>query len=281
MGPNKPAGEAVETKKGNVLTLGFPGLGDPSMVLHAVSTRLGGVSRGSLKSLNISYKVGDEPAHVGKNRRLLSRVTDMDLDKAVFLTQVHSDKVLQLTLANRPQKGEPLGDGDGLITDVPEVPILIQVADCLPILFFDPIHQAAGLAHAGWRGTVAGIAAKTLQAMKEAFGSRPEDVRVVLGPAIGPCCYEVGGDVHQAFTKAFSWGAEVLTPSRQGHWMLDIPGANARQLLEAGIGEGHLTRSGLCTVEHIDRFFSHRAEGSEGRPTGRFGAMMMLVEKGI
>jgi hypothetical protein len=281
LGPNKPAAEAVETRKGGTLTLGFPALGDPSVVRHAVSTRLGGVSEGSLKSLNISYKVGDEPSRVRKNRRSLSRSTGLDLEAAVFLTQVHSDKVLQLTKANRPPKGEPLGDADALITDVTGIPILIMVADCLPILFFDPIHRAVGLAHAGWRGTAAGIAEKTLKAMGGAFGSRPGDVRAILGPAIGSCCYEVGKDVHDAFASTFPWGGEMLTPSCRDHWMLDIPGANARQLLEAGITEDHLIRSGLCTVQHIDKFFSHRAEASEGKATGRFGAMMMLMEKDI
>jgi len=258
------------------LTLSFPRLGHPTLVRHAISTRVGGVSRDSHQSMNISYKVSDDSLRVEENRRLLSQSLEMNLDKAVYLTQVHSDKVFKLDSSNLPPKGESLGEGDGLVTNLLKVPICIMVADCLPILFYDQVHKAIGLAHAGWRGTVAQIGIKTLKAMTETYGTNPADVKVVLGPAIGSCCYEVGLDVKEQF-DSFSYAGDILEQSGKAHWKLNIPEANARQLLEAGVAEDHLIRSNLCTVDHINLFYSHRADASPEKPTGRFGAFMMLM----
>jgi polyphenol oxidase len=226
--------------------------------------------------MNISYKVSDESLRVEENRQLLSQSLEMNLDKAVYLTQVHSDKVFKLDSSNLPSRGEPLGRGDAIITNLPQVPIFILVADCLPVLFYDQARKAIGLAHAGWRGTVVQIAVKTLKAMEEAYGTNPADVKVVLGPAIGSCCYEVGLDVKEKF-DIFTYAGDILEQSGKAHWKLNIPEANARQLLEAGVTEDHLIRSNLCTINHIDLFYSHRAEAGPDRPTGRFGAFMMLV----
>lgn len=274
----KISDEIIEQHHGGVLTLTFPRLGHSTFLKHAISTRIGGVSRGNHKSLNISYKVSDDRLKVEMNRRILSQALDIDLEKTVHLTQVHSDKVFHLTAENRPPAGEPMGEGDALITDLPNVPICILVADCLPILFYDQAHQAIGLAHAGWRGTVAGIAVKTLDAMREAFGTRPEEAKAVLGPAIGPCCYEVGSDVKREVERAFSDAGELLEQTGASHWKLNIPEANARRLMEAGMDPDRIIRSGLCTVEHLGWFYSHRAEAGPQTPTGRFGAFMMLVK---
>lgn len=273
---NKLGADVLEDTRGGVLTLSFPRLGHPTLVRHAISTRVGGVSRGSYQSMNISYKVSDDPLRVEENRQLLSRSLEMDIHKAVYLTQIHSDKVFKLDSSNLPPKGEPLGQGDALITNLPKVPIFILVADCLPILFYDQTHKAIGLAHAGWRGTVAQIAVKTLKAMTEAYGTNPADVKIVLGPAIGACCYEVGRDVKEKF-DSFAYAEAVLEQSGKARWKLNIPEANARQLLEAGAAEDHLIRSNLCTINHIDLFYSHRAEAGGDQLTGRFGAFMMLV----
>jgi YfiH family protein len=273
---NKLGAEILEDTRGGVLTLSFPRLGHPTLVRHAISTRVGGVSYDSYQSMNISYKVLDDSLRVEENRQLLSQSLEMDIHKAVYLTQIHSDKVFKLDSSNLPPKGEPLGQGDALITNLPKVPIFILVADCLPVLFYDQTHKAIGLAHAGWRGTVAQIAVKTLKAMTEAYGTNPADVKIVLGPAIGACCYEVGMDVKEKF-DSFAYAEAVLEQSGKAHWKLNIPEANARQLLEAGVAEDHLIRSNLCTISHIDLFYSHRAEAGGDQPTGRFGAFMMLM----
>jgi polyphenol oxidase len=273
----KLSAEAVQNQSGGVETIRFPRLADPKVLQHAVSTRVGGVSRKAHGTLNISYKVQDEPVRVDENRELLSRALGMDLSKAVALNQVHSDKVLKLDSHNRSPNGGILGEGDGLITNETGVPLLIMVADCLPILFFDPVHKTIGLAHAGWRGTVSHVAPKTLLAMGETYGTKPEDVRAALGPCIGPCCYEVGEDVKREFEGVFPWGSEVLKGASGNHWKLDLAEANARQLLEVGMREENLIRSGLCTIQNIGLFYSHRAEATAEMPTGRVGAFMMLT----
>jgi len=272
----KLGAEAVLTERGGMATIHFPRLADSRALKHAVSTRVGGISRRPHGSLNVSFKVEDDPVRVAENRTLLSRALGMDLSRGVSLDQVHGDRVLKWDQAGPPPDGGPLGKGDGIITNLPGVPLMILVADCLPILIYDPVHKAAGLAHAGWRGTVGHTAVKTLFAMGEAYGTRPEEVRVALGPCIGPCCYEVGWDVKDEFSRSFPWASEILAPSALNRWKLDMPQAHARQLLEAGVREENLIRSGLCTVKHNDLFYSHRAEASSGKPTGRFGAFILL-----
>ncbi len=276
MKTSKLAAEAVQTQQGGIITITFPRFADSKILRHAVSTRVGGVSAGIYRSLNMSYRVEDDNVRVDENRVLLSREFGMDLSRSVWVDQVHSDNVVKLDAANRPQNGGSLGQGDGIITNEMDISVMILVADCLPILFFDPIHKAIGLAHAGWRGSVSHVAAKTLLAMGDAYGTKPEEVRAVLGPCIGACCYEVGEDVRKSFMNVFPWGQEVFEKSSKDHWKLNLSEANARQLIEIGMKEENLIRSELCTIKNIDMFYSHRAEAGSGKPTGRFGAFLML-----
>lgn len=276
MKTNKLGAEALQQENGGITTLTFPRLADEKILKHAISTRTGGVSRGTYRSLNISHKVQDDSSRVLENRILLSQAIGMDLRQVVYADQVHGDKVLKLDAANHPSGDGSLGEGDAIITNEKGIPLMLLVADCLPLLFYDPTHQAVGLSHAGWRGTVSHIAAKTLLAMGEAYGTRPEEVRVVLGPCIGACCYEVGADVFREFSEVFPWAGEVFQKTSPGHWKLDLAESNARQLLEIGLKEANLIRSGLCTIRQNDLFYSHRAEGSGPEPTGRFGTLIML-----
>lgn len=276
MKTNKLGAEALQQENGGITTITFPRLADEKVLKHAISTRVGGVSKGTYRSLNISHKVQDDLSRVKENRALLSRSAGMDLRQMVYADQVHGDQVLKLDAANYPPGGGSLGEGDGLITQEKGIPLMLLVADCLPVIFYDPTHQAVGLSHAGWRGTVCHIAAKTLLAMGEAYGTRPEEVRVVLGPCIGACCYEVGADVFREFSEVFPWAGEVFQGTSPGYWKLDLAEANARQLLEIGLKDGNLIRSGLCTIRHNSLFYSHRAEGSGAEPTGRFGSFIML-----
>ncbi len=276
MKTKKFGAEAIQTEQGGIVTITFPRFADSKVLRHVISTRIGGVSDGNFYSLNISHKVQDQTVKVEENRSLLSHAFGMELGRAVWVDQVHSDKVLKLDAASCPQNGGSLGEGDGIITNEKDIFIMILVADCLPILFFDPIHKAIGLAHAGWRGTVSHVAAKTLLAMGETYGTKSEEVRAVLGPCIGPCCYEVGEEVRNGFMNIFPWGQEVFEKFSDNHWKLDLLEANARQLIEVGMKEENLIRSEICTIKNIDLFYSHRAEASTGKPTGRFGAFLML-----
>lgn len=267
-------------RSGGISFLTFPRFADFKAVRHAISTRLGGVSGKSFGSLNLSYKVGDEVLKVSENRFLFEKAFGSFSRGLVYPQQIHSDIVLPVGRDDLKtmKPGEPWKEGDALMTNEKNVTLLILVADCLPVFFYDPVHQAIGLAHAGWRGTVTHIAPKTLLAMSEAYGTQPAEVKVALGPSIGACCYEVGQDVKGQFDEIFPWSGEVFTPSFGKQWKLDLAQANVKQLLDIGVTEDHLTRSNLCTVEHRDLFYSHRAEASSLNSTGRFGAFLMLAD---
>jgi YfiH family protein len=247
-------------------------------MIHAISTRIGGVSLGRLQSLNLSFKVGDEALRVEENRLLLMNALGISHVRPVSLNQVHGDSVRRVLKDERIPLDGLLGEGDALITDVPGVPLMILVADCMPILFYDPVHRAIGLAHAGWRGTVNHVGAKALLRMGEEFGTHAADIQVALGPAIGACCYEVGPEVAESFQSVFPWAGEVLNPTGKDKFQLNLEEANVRQLVEIGVPEGQLLRSGLCTIRKSEWFYSHRAEATLEKPTGRFGALIMLKD---
>ena len=175
-------------------------------LIHAVSTRHGGVSSGYLASLNLGKTVGDDPQNVETNHRRLAEALGVRRDHFTTTWQVHSQRVLRATKEHR---GTLIGQADGIITDQVDVPLTQRYGDCTPILIYDPTRHAVGLAHAGWRGTVAGMASSLVQAMVAHYGSDPEELVAVVGPAIGPCCYEVGPDVVDAVRLAFPDAAFV------------------------------------------------------------------------
>jgi polyphenol oxidase len=278
MTTDKPSADTVLTTRGGISFLTFPGLGDPTQLTHGISTRAGGVSRGKLGSLNLSFKTGDDTLRVKENRLLFMKTLGISVINPATLNQVHGDGIRRVMKGERLPLDGILGEGDALLTDVPGIPLMILVADCLPILLFDPVHRAVGLAHAGWRGTVNHVGAKTLLRMGEEFGTHPPDVKVALGPAIGSCCYEVGKEVTEPFQSVFPWAGEVLSPGTgPDKFKLNLEESNARQMLEIGVSHEHVLRSGLCTIRRNDLFYSHRAEASDERPTGRFGALIMLA----
>jgi YfiH family protein len=155
-----------------------------------------------------------------------------------------------------------IADTDALITKIPDVPLLLFYADCVPVLLADVETGAVGLAHAGWRGTVANIGAKTLAAMVEAFGSKPENILAAIGPSIGACCYEVDDFVRDQA----SGYEEFFAPKGGGKYQLDLWGMNAKQLQEAGVPADNIVVAEVCTNDNVDLFCSYRAEqGSTGR----------------
>ncbi|MDO9066744.1 MAG: peptidoglycan editing factor PgeF, partial [Chloroflexota bacterium] len=154
--------------------------------------------------------------------------------------------------------------------------LAMRFADCVPVLLCDPIHEAVGLAHAGWRGSAAGIASRTVRAMAQAFGTRPPDLLAGIGPSIGRCCYEVGHPVIQHFSAHFPWWREVVA-GHTGRLHLDLWEANRRQLLDAGLPAEQIAVAGICTACHTEDFYSHRREhGQEAGATGRFTAVIGL-----
>ena len=234
---------------------------------HALLTRLGGVSRPPLASLNLGSSVGDDPEAVAENHRRVFAAFDLTRERVVSPHQVHGCRVARVTSRDG---GAVIAGTDALITDEPGLALLLRFADCAPVLFFDPVQRAVGLAHAGWRGVAAGVAPATVQAMAEAFGTRPADLWVGIGPTIGFEHYAVGPDVVAAVHASLAAGVTAAA-QREGQWYLDMPGAIAAQLRAAGVMR--VENSGLCTAGRTDEWYSHRAE--KGR-TGRYGVLVML-----
>jgi YfiH family protein len=240
-------------------------------MVHAVFTRLGGVSVSPFATLNVGRSVGDDAAAVAENHARIYEHLAMDASRIATAGQVHSNRVAVVTARDG---GRMFPNTDGLVTDEPGMALMLRFADCQPILLYDPVHYALGLAHAGWRGVAQGVALRVIERMEEAFGSHPSELIAGLGPAIGPCCYTVGHDVAAAMGYALpDWG-QAMTPDGEDEWRLDLPAANAQQLAAAGIRT--IEQANLCTACHRDEFFSHRAEG--GR-TGRFAVVAYLLER--
>lgn len=243
---------------------------------HGMSTRQGGVSQPPYQSLNLGLHVGDVPKRVLENRRRVTEALGFTLQDLVLSAQVHGATVARVSEADRGRGAlDPamaLPGADALITDCRGLLLGVLVADCLPLLLVDPAGGAIAVAHAGWRGTVADIAGRTVAAMAAAFGTRPERLLAVIGPGISRERFEVGPEVLAAFRADFAAGAEALIePAAGGKGWVDLPEANRRQLLRAGLDPARIHRDPACSTTDTARFFSHRAEG--GR-TGRFGAFL-------
>lgn len=245
---------------------------------HGVSTRQGGVSAGPFASLNLGWTVGDARENVEANYRRLAMALGVPRRDLTTTWQVHGSRIVRAQLEDR---GSMIDKADGIVTDVPELPLSQRYADCTPVLVYDPRRHAAGLVHAGWRGTVAGASSALVTAMVDEFGSDPEHLVAVVGPAIGPCCYRVGPEVVDAVRWAWPAAGQWLVPVAgdaperdpvtNGGLHFDLWEANRWQLAQAGVQQ--IEVAGICTCCSREVFFSHR--GDQGR-TGRFAAVMML-----
>lgn len=243
-------------------------------VTHAFCTRRGGLSAGPFSSLNLGYRAGDRAEDVGRNRALVEEAFGILHGRLILMKQVHGDRIRVLDRNGPLPEGLP--ECDGLITDRPNIALGVRTADCVPLLFVDRVRRIAGAAHAGWRGTALGIAAAMVETFANEFSSRREDLLAFIGPAIGPCCYQVDMPVFEAFSGRHN-SDELLRPCpQQGRWMLDLPTANRLQIREAGVPSGNIVTSGLCTACREDLFFSHRAQ--RGR-TGRQINLIMLHQQ--
>jgi YfiH family protein len=225
--------------------------------IHGFPERTGGVSTGPRASLNLGKRWGDSAEAVAENRRRLALHAGYDPDALVATRHVHGTNVWRV--------GEPLADGaefDGLVCDRPGPVLGAFAADCVPILFADPVSRVCGAAHAGWRGTVAGVAVNVIERMAEA-GAQSAEIRVALGPSIGPCCFEVGPEVVAEFTAAFPEVTRLVVDGpRKQH--IDLRRALSAQLERAGISADHIDAHPPCTRCEADRFFSYRRDGRDG-----------------
>ena len=196
-----------EKEVNGVPFLSYPMLEETGIVNHGFSTRLGGVSKGCWATMNISTTRGDDPEDVRENQRRIAGAIGVQPEDMTFTNQTHTTNVRLVTEADRGKgfdRERDYTDVDGLITDTPGLMLVTIYADCVPLYFVDPVHKAVGLSHSGWKGTVHRIGKVTLERMKEAFGTRPEDVQAAIGPSICQDCYEVSEDVAQAFMDEFA-----------------------------------------------------------------------------
>lgn len=237
---------------------------------HGIFTRLGGVSQAPFTSLNLGGNVGDSPQAVRANHERIYTALRVDETHVCSLWQIHSADVI---IANAPVPGRRwLAKADAMMTDRPEIVLSMRFADCTPILFHDPVRGIIAMAHAGWRGTVQGMAAQTVRAMSCSYGSRPSDIQAGIGPSIGPRKYQVGEEVVDAVRAYFdTTDGLIRRDPADGSAYLDLWAANRLDLERAGVEQ--IEVAGICTAEHTDEFFSHRAE--KGR-TGRFGAVLCM-----
>jgi YfiH family protein len=282
-----------------------PRLAQFDWLVHGFSTRPGGASESkpnqdggeppSEKILNLGFTDWDTRDRVLKNRQDFFAALKASKMRVIALRQIHSDIVQVVNSSNSEPSGDAL-KGDALITNVPDLLLAVQTADCVAILLADKKRAIAAI-HAGWRGTLQRIAEKALGRMQMEFGTRPQDVIAALGPAIGQCCFEVGPEVVAEFAAKFPEASEWfrgpfnslargdndpnwlpwLTMRPPGHPLpeprahLDLIAANRAILTNAGVSPGNISSSGFCTACRTDLFFSYRRERITGRMMAAIG----------
>ena len=258
-------------QRGALEYLEAEGISALGFVEHAFCTRRGGVSAGPFASLNAGLRAGDREEDVRRNLAIVGEAFAIPHGNLVLMGQVHGERIRVIDSDEPPPACVP--ECDGLITARPGVALGVKTADCVPLFFVDGVRRVVGAAHAGWRGTALGMAAKMVDAFVGGFASRPEDILAIVGPAVGPCCYQVDAPVHAALA-AHAGADRFLRPCRdEGRWMLDLALANRLQIGERGVPEANIHAADLCTVCRQELFFSHRASG--GR-SGRQVNFLML-----
>jgi YfiH family protein len=277
-------------------------------LVHGIFTRLGGYSKDPYWGLNVSFTTGDDIENVKRNRLLALSALQLDTYPCATLWLVHGADVAVvdegpwewrfdqpfMTLAEEQKvllrTTTPRWKADAIITRQRGISLAMSSADCVPVMLYDPLQNAIGLAHAGWRGTARGIAVATVEAMREQFGSEPGDIYAGLGPSIGPCCYEVSQEVQGLFLGRIEFDMHptaeryrnlvresavfsVREHTHRDSLRLDLWNTNRNQLLMAGLLPEHIELSDICTSCEKDRFYSHRGEHGKA---GRFPSILAL-----
>jgi polyphenol oxidase len=289
-GPSTPATNWTTRVSGGLKLLQVPAFTKLPWLIHAFSTAPVGVSPlENEKVLNLGFTNWDSRENVLENRRRLQTAAGAKDLPLITLKQIHSDVIHFF----ESPSSEPC-KGDSSITNRPGLALAVQTADCVPILLVDPKKRAIAAIHAGWRGTLARIAAKTIGKMQMHFGTNPRDLLAAIGPSIGPCCYEVGTEVATQFLSQFADAPTYFDEFRTGdepnpiQWLnmmppghqpppkgvlLDLRKANRSQLLDAGLRPQNIHTIDLCTACHPDLLFSYRKQGPQ---SGRLMSVVAL-----
>ena len=263
---------------GGVQYISFPKLYAAPGVRHIFSTRTGGVSEGARGSMNLSFRNGDSRENVEENYRRICGAVNIDVSHLVLSRQTHTNNVISVgkehcgTGYSKPE----FEDVDGLITNTPGVALVTQYADCVPLLFYDPVSRVIANSHSGWRGTMQKIGEVTVNKMVNEFGARRENIIAAIGPCICKNCYEVDIKVYTAFESA-GFGGDILEKIFESkgdgeHFLLDLREANRLILLGAGITPENLDIADLCTAENKEYLHSHRATA------GKRGNLAAIIE---
>lgn len=275
----------VIQEKNMVPYITFKGLNQyEDRLVHGFSTRLGGISKEHLSSMNLSFSRGDDSACVMENHRRFAKALGYDEKKLVFSSQVHKTNFHKVTKEDCGKgiiRENDILETDGLVTNVADIPLITFYADCVPLLFFDPVKNVIAMAHSGWRGTIEEIGAKMVFYMEGEYGCKACDIVCAIAPSICQECYEVSEDVALQFVDKYEeWYIkhhkemnELLYKKDNGKYQLNLQRACEITLLNAGILKEHLNVTDLCTCCNPDLFFSHRA--SHGL-RGNLAAVMML-----
>lgn len=245
-------------------------------VAHGFSTRLGGVSEGMWESLNLGVSRGDDPDHVRENYRRFFTAAGVMPGKIAMTNQIHGGVVRCVTTAD--VKADPYDkvgyEADGLMTDLPRVALVVYSADCIPILFYDPVRRVVAAVHAGWRGTAAGIATAAVERMENVYGCSRSDILAAIGPGIGPDCFETHEDVPNAMTAALSTAVlQHIKIKENGKFAVDLKAINAMRLEQAGLARAHIAVCDVCSCCHPELFWSHRKLGTS---RGSMAAVIQL-----
>lgn len=271
--------EAVQVQeREGIPFLVFPALSELPGIIHGFSTRLGGVSQAELESMNLSFTRGDQPERVRENYRRLGCAIGFEPENMVFSWQTHTNCVRAVTEQDRGKgyvRERDYQDVDGLVTNVPGLVLVTFYADCVPLFFVDPVHQAIGLSHSGWRGTVSDIAGVTVRTMQEKYGTEPGDLIAAIGPSICRSCYEVSEDVILKVREQYPqemWRL-LYDTKENGKYQLDLWEVCRQNMIRAGILPGHISVTDICTCCNPKLLFSHRA--SQGR-RGNLAAFLSI-----
>ena len=280
--------------------LTFPKLEACDAVEHLFSTRAGGISVGQFSTMNFSVKLGDQRENVTENYRRVACLLHGRVEDVTGTVQTHTTNIRTVTEADRGKVAWTTADYDnvdGLVTNVRGIILAAYTADCVPIYFVDPVKKAIGLAHSGWRGTVANMAGKMVERMRSEYGTNPKDLIAAIGPSICQNCYEVDETVAKAFQEAIGVDEkdrkdiqesgiypmqgkqglrQILEPGKEaGKYQLDLWLTNLILLKRAGVTLENIDVTDLCTAHNASLLFSHRA--SHGK-RGNMGAFLKLKD---
>ncbi len=245
-------------------------LSNSKKINHAFTTKCGGVSYGKIEGLNLGFRCGDITENVLENYKIVAKDMEFPFERITTARQTHSANI-RIIKEDDAGKGvsveSDIYETDGLITNCKMLPLVIFYADCVPILLADELCGVVAAVHSGWRGTVSKIIKNAVDKMQMEFGSNPENIKAVIGPSIGPCCFECGADVAKQFDD------DLVRPVQNLKFKVDLWQANKKILLDCGVKMENIDVFKMCTICNNDILYSYR---SHGDATGRMGAIIML-----